>query len=48
MNKVLKDNYIYTFSKNNKPALYCDDNDIIEVYTLDCYSNMYRSENDRC
>lgn len=48
MNKVLKDNYIYTFSKNNKPALYCDDNDIIDVYTLDCYSNMYRSENDRC
>lgn len=47
MRRTLKDNYIYTFSKNNKPALYCDSNDIIDVYTLDCYGEEYKSELDR-
>lgn len=33
----LKD-YIYCFSKDNKPLAYCEDGDVVKFYTKDCFN----------
>ncbi|MDW0117490.1 acetamidase/formamidase family protein [Sporosarcina thermotolerans] len=41
-----KNNTIFAFSKNNKPALFIDSGETIEVETLDALSNQIRGEED--
>ncbi|WP_347178025.1 hypothetical protein [Sporosarcina thermotolerans] len=39
-----KNNTIFAFSKNNKPALFIDSGETIEVETLDALSNQIRGK----
>lgn len=38
--------YVYTFSKENEPAVTIDQGEIVSLETLDCFSNQIQSEGD--
>lgn len=46
LHKLSKENHIFTFSKENKPAIFIQDGDKIEIETLDCFSNQIKNNND--
>ena len=46
MKKEFKDKYTYTFSKDIKPNFYVEENEIFDVYTLDCFANQVEKEED--
>ena len=43
----IREDYITEFSKDNKPAAYCEDGDTVIFHTRDCFNNVIRSHEDR-
>lgn len=44
--RLSKENHTFTFSEKNIPALYVNSGDIIEIDTLDCFSDQLKTEDD--
>lgn len=45
--KISSDNFIYSFSKENKPALTIKTGDEVEFETMDCFSNQIQTPEDK-
>src|SRR5690625_3547529 len=43
--QTIKDSYIYSFDRNNKPIAHVQLGEVFAVKTLDCYSGVITSEN---
>ncbi len=46
MLRIEKD-YVYSFSSSNKPAAYCEANEIVQFVTEDCFGGQIKSEEDK-
>lgn len=42
---VLKDSYIYEYSKDNAPIAHCASGDLVTFETIDCYAQQVKDEN---
>lgn len=47
IHRLSKENHIFRFSKENKPALFVKSGDEIVIETLDCFSNQIRTNEDK-
>ncbi|MGF7399996.1 acetamidase/formamidase family protein [Thermoanaerobacterium thermosaccharolyticum] len=47
MYKLSKENHIFSFAKNNKPNIFVNDGDDVEIETLDCFSEQIKTNDDK-
>ena len=42
----IENQYIYDFGPDNKPVAYCDENEVVQFATEDCFGGQIKTEKD--